>query len=167
MYYFDRLYLQQYLKTGKPLQVYTDREYLTISDIADLLPRKGIGYRVTGEAVYFDYRDITQVKLGDVIYSAEQLNKSMTPDSPPEEDTKKNDQEKQPKDAKPSDKDFEEPEEKKEHIVVGGFVINDDKTSKYYATRGVVESITENLIFYRTFYKNKYQVVSCWKNKIK
>lgn len=82
MKYFDNKFLKQYLDSGQELNVYVDSDWYDISDMSDLSdPVDGIGYDEYGKAHYFSYRNIEQIRCGNVTYTLEMLQGEPEPES--------------------------------------------------------------------------------------
>jgi hypothetical protein len=112
MYYFDNRFLQQYLDQRKPLKVCVGSVWYDVADKGDLSDNlDGIGYDVYGKDHRFDYRDITQIKVGNQTYTLEQLQAFMT-QKPEEEKEKKGSSNSEP--SPEEEPPVEEPEPKKE-----------------------------------------------------
>ncbi len=151
MYYFDNQYLQDYLKQDSNLQVLVNKSYLSIADESDIeSPKIGVGYDANGKPSYFKYSEITAVKIGEVIYTIEQLNQFMDP---------------KPEDS-PEKKEEEPTKDKKESFSVGDYITNNNKDSKYYKTSGPIQSITEEGVSYKTVINEQYRTVICLRKDI-
>jgi len=86
MHYFDNEYLKQYIGTGNDVRVFDGSEYLTIISPDDLEhPQVGIGYTEDGEPVRFDYKDVTQTKVGNTVFTIDMLNHEIEKMNNPEE----------------------------------------------------------------------------------
>jgi len=82
MKYFDNKFLKQYLDSGQELKVYVDSDWYSISDMSDLNdPVDGIGYDEYGKSHYFSYRNIEQIKIGNVTYTIDMLQGEPEPES--------------------------------------------------------------------------------------
>lgn len=79
MYYFDNRTLMQFLDQKKKLKVFADDKWVDVSSSVDLNDEvTGIGYDVYGKPSYYDYRDITQIVVGNRTFSIDQLQSFMT-----------------------------------------------------------------------------------------
>lgn len=79
MYYFDQKTLRQYLDQRVKLKVFVDDQWFDITNENDLSDSVvGIGYDVYGQDHRFDYRDITQIKVGSRTFTLDQLQTHMT-----------------------------------------------------------------------------------------
>jgi hypothetical protein len=78
-YYFDRDYLLQYLNQKSAIKVFVDGRYLNIADTSDLEDDlHGIGYDTAGNPKFFDYRSITQIKVGSNLVTMDQLQQKQS-----------------------------------------------------------------------------------------
>lgn len=74
MHFFDNEYLRQYIDQGVALKVYDGYDWLDVADISDLTdPIKGNGYDPYGKDHYFLYKDLEQIKVGNRIFTLDQL----------------------------------------------------------------------------------------------
>ena len=65
MYFFDKVFLGQFLDQKLPVKVFANSEWYSITGPSDLEDDiTGIGYDVYGGDHRFDYRDIQQIKVG-------------------------------------------------------------------------------------------------------
>lgn len=65
MYFFDKVFLGQFLDQKMPVKVFANEEWYQITGQSDLEDDiTGIGYDVYGGDHRFDYRDIQQIKVG-------------------------------------------------------------------------------------------------------
>lgn len=176
MYFFDNKTLQQYLKTGEKLQVFANKEYLTITDDSDVSDTQyGAGIDTTGKTIPFSYKEIDHLKIGGFIYTLDQLQKSFeTPEPKPEEDSANDASgDKQPTDAEPKpdaktppqkpsgdtkEKDLKT--DKTESIDVNNFVKNNDPNSRHYGSSGPVQFISDGMVTYKTFVEGRYSNIT-------
>lgn len=110
MYYFDSKLLQGYIDQKKKLQVFDGNQWLGIADFNDLEDAQtGIGYDTYGKSFNFDYRDITQIKVGNRIYTLEMLQQFYSGEEPSgdKKPTKSNSKESEPE---PEPKTGKEPD---------------------------------------------------------
>jgi hypothetical protein len=79
MYYFDNNLLKQYLDQKRTLKAFDGSQWYEIADQSDLSDTiTCIGYDVYGKDHRFDYRDITQIQVGQQLYTLEMLQSFMT-----------------------------------------------------------------------------------------
>jgi len=159
-YYFDNEYLKQYLESNQGLEVFVNKEFLTIADASDIEnPRKGVGYNVDGKAQYFNYPAIESIKIDGITFTKEQLNQELNPEeAPPAEPSKDKGEDKS---KSKSGDDIEIDPDKNESLNVGEYIINMDPNSIYKNTGGPIESINEELVQYKTYTNGQYITVSC------
>lgn len=113
MYYFDSRLLQQYLDQRKTLKVCVGSDWYDVTDKSDLSDKlDGVGYDVYGKDHRFDYRDITQIKVGNQTYTLEQLQAFMT-QRPEEEKGKKGGESSESESIPDEEPPADEPEPKK------------------------------------------------------
>ncbi len=102
MYYFDQKTLQQYLNQRVELKIFADDQWFDITNQNDLSdPVDGIGYDVYGQDHRFDYRDITQIKVGSRTFTLDQLQTHMTGKEEEKPKPKSSDEEEPPKEKEP------------------------------------------------------------------
>lgn len=90
MYYFDNNLLKQYLDQKKTVKVYDGSNWYDIADQSDLSDTIScVGYDVYGADHRFDYRDISQIKIGNSLYTLEMLQSFMKGQGGQEEDKPK------------------------------------------------------------------------------
>ena len=78
MYYFDNNLLKQYLDQKRTLKAYDGSNWYEIADQSDLSDTiTCIGYDVYGKDHRFDYRDISQIQVGEQLYTLEMLQSFM------------------------------------------------------------------------------------------
>lgn len=103
MYYFDSNLLKGYIDQKKDLKVFDGQNWYSIADQSDLSDEIDcIGYDVYGGDHRFDYRDITQIKVGNQTFTLEMLQKFYSGQEPEDGDKKP---------AKPSGGEEEPPAE--------------------------------------------------------
>ncbi len=177
MYYFDNKTLSKYLKSGEKLQVYANKEYLTITDQSDILDSQyGAGIDLSGKIIPFSYKEIDHIKIGGFLYTMDQLQKSF---ETPEEDSASAEDapEDAAKDVPPSDKQPAEPKQapkptgekpgnvekkkelktdKTESIGINYYIKNNDPSSMYYGSSGPVQYISDGMVTYKTFVEGRY-----------
>ena len=120
-YYFDNEYLKQYLESNQGLEVFVNKEFLTIADASDIEnPRKGVGYNVDGKAQYFNYPAIESIKIDGITFTKEQLNQELNPEEAPPAKPSKDKGE----DKSKSGDDIEIDPDKNESLNVGEYIIN-------------------------------------------
>lgn len=114
--YFNNVILGQFVLTGVITKVYTEGQYLTITDVDDLEDTNiGFGMDVNGEMVPFDYRRIDNLLVGNNTITLDVYNKAMA--SPG--DTESSSETEEPKEEEPSDEESKKDEEpKKEESVM-------------------------------------------------
>lgn len=176
MYFFDNQTLNQYLESGEKLQVFANKEYLTITSKSDISDTQyGAGIDVSGKTIPFSYKEIEHIKIGGFIYTMDQLQKSFdapkpeegdaaaSGDTPPEDATK---------DVQSSDKQPAEPKapqkpgnvekkkdlktDKTESIGINHYIKNNDPSSMYYGSSGPVQYISDGMVTYKTFVEGRY-----------
>lgn len=109
MYYFDNKLLQGYIDQRKDLKAFDGQNWYSIADLSDLSdPITCIGYDVYGKDHRFDYRDITQIKVGNQTYTLEMLQKFQTGEEP--EGGNKKPAKSSPSEEEPKEKPEKEPE---------------------------------------------------------
>ena len=168
MYFFDNQTLNQYLESGEKLQVFANKEYLTITSKSDISDTQyGAGIDVSGKTIPFSYKEIEHIKIGGFIYTMDQLQKSFEAPKPEEgsEDAAK--------DVPPSDKQQAEPKQspqkpgnvekkkdlktdKTESIGINHYIKNNDPSSMYYGSSGPVQYISDGMVTYKTFVEGRY-----------
>lgn len=78
MYYFDNNLLKQYLDQKRTLKAFDGSQWYKIADHSDLSDTiTCIGYDVYGKDHRFDYRDISQIQVGEQLYTLEMLQSFM------------------------------------------------------------------------------------------
>ena len=80
MIYFDAKLLRQYLDQKQKLMVYDDTnwyEVATMSDLSDDIT--GIAYTNIGQPKYIDYTNISKIKVGNRVYTLDQLQQRYDP----------------------------------------------------------------------------------------
>lgn len=160
-YYFDNEYLKQYLASNQGLEVFVNKEFLTITDESDIEnPKKGVGYNVDGKAQYFNYPAIESIKIDGITFTKEQLNQELNPEETPPPTKDKEEKDPEAKDKK-SDDAIEIDPDKNESFKVGEYIINMDPNSIYKNTGGPIERINEELVQYKTYTNGQYITVSC------
>ncbi len=180
MYYFDGEYLKKYLNKHSDLQVFVDSDFYTITSEDDISnPEFGVGYDLSGQPHEFDYRFIEYIKIGDVTFTKEQLQKSLAgeedasdepkQDADTEEEPKTDDKsggEEPAKDEKAPEDDIEKSYEEgtKTRLRVGQSVINEDIDDINYGTKGRVVYINEDMATYQFYSKRQLRVISVVKN---
>lgn len=114
MYYFDNKLLQGYIDQQKDLKAFDGQNWYSIADQSDLSdPITCIGYDVYGKDHRFDYRDITQIKVGNQTYTLEMLQKFYSGEEPEGEEkkpSKPSPSEEEPPEEEPEEKPSKEPE---------------------------------------------------------
>ena len=78
MYYFDNNLLKQYLDQKRTLKAYDGYNRYEIAyqrELSDSIT--SIGYDVYGKDHTFDYRDISQIQVGEQLYTLEMLQSFM------------------------------------------------------------------------------------------
>lgn len=132
MYYFDNITLQQYLDTKSKLYVYVDREWYQIADISDLQDEvDGIGYDVHGQEHRFDYRAVEQIKVGNKIFTLDQLNAQFGNKSPDKQEKPKSEPSSEEEPA--IDEEPPEKEPQKAHYdpyLIGSMILKEWQRSK-------------------------------------
>lgn len=109
MYYFDNNLLKQYLDQKRTLKAYDGSNWYEIADQSDLSDMiTCVGYDTYGKDHRFDYRDITQVQVGEQLYTLEMLQSFMA-GKPAEEKPKGKSSE-----SEPSADEEEPPKKEKE-----------------------------------------------------
>lgn len=79
MYYFDNKTLAQYIDQNVKLKVYANDDWYEIADKRDLYdPIDCVGYDEFGGDHRFNYTDIGQIKVGDRIFTVDQLQSQKT-----------------------------------------------------------------------------------------
>lgn len=103
MYYFDNKFLAQYVDQKIPLKVYANGDWYNIPSLKDLENKRlFVGYDEFGDGTTLDYRTIEKIKVGNHLFTIEQLNTQMGGTSADEKP------EKEPSDAEPPTDDTEE-----------------------------------------------------------
>lgn len=150
MYFFDNQTLNQYLKTGEKLQVFVNKEYLTVtnqSDIADT--QYGVGIDTNGKSIPFSYKEITQIKIGGFLYTMDMLQKSFeAPEDKTAEPTEKS--------AEPPTDKPKEPAKTEKTESIDRVIKNVDPSSRYYGSSGPVQLIQEGMVTYKTYVDGRY-----------
>ena len=146
MYYFDNKYLKQYLETKQQLEVFVDKEWLSITDDSDIEDSKtGVGYNIYGKPHNFEYTSIESVKINNKILTIDRLNNFLDPESAADQSK---DSKEKPETGVDPDADTKA---KKESIELGDYIINNNPKSLYYGTGGGVTFINEGAIVYKTY----------------
>ncbi len=110
MYYFDNKLLAQYIDQKKKVKVFVDNSWYEIADQRDLEdPISGNGIDVYGAVHTFDFRDIQQIKVGEIVITLEMLQQQHGQQSNSEEKPKPpaDDSEETPPDEEPPKKEKE------------------------------------------------------------
>lgn len=163
MIYFDINLLNQYLETGLDVKVFVDREYYTITSKSDLSPSDGMvsAYNIKGQQKIFHFKDIEKVRVGDSSLDIKSLNDLV---SPKQSSDNSSDQSKDSKGKLPKPGDGGK---KENQIYIGRPIINNDKSSPYYGSKGLISDVNENLVFYKTLINNNFKTIAVNIKKIK
>lgn len=153
MYFFDNQTLSQYLESGEKLQVFANKEYLTVTNMADISDTQyGVGIDTTGKSITFSYKEITQIKIGGILYTLDMLQKSFeAPEDKEVAPTEKGTEES----PKPEDKP-KEPTKSEKTESIDRVIKNVDPSSRYYGSSGPVQLIQEGMVTYKTYVDGRY-----------
>jgi hypothetical protein len=114
--YFDNITIGQFVLTKLPVKVYIDGRYLAITDADDVEDDDyGLGMDEDGDMVYFDYRMVNHILVGDQHIDLQTYIKALEDEEKKADAEKAPDQEKEKKTDKEKEKGEDTKKKKEEN----------------------------------------------------
>jgi hypothetical protein len=136
MKYFNKAFLKNILTRYKSFTVFVNSEHLSIVDISDI--DDGVGYSSDGMPKRFECRDITEIAIGNSIYTLDMLNPE--PEKEDSEDDNEDDNEDETKPEKSGKEETPtEPKKREESIYAGSKVTI--LSESYGVLKGIVKHV--------------------------